>query len=93
MAVAHAQKKVIIGVSIPAADYGWTAAWSHPPDGEALMAQHPGRMSSWDVPDPATQANAVQDLCSGHQRPGHTAVDPDPLVNAIEVKNKNICRS
>lgn len=96
MGVAHAEdKKVTIGVSIPAADHGWTAGVVFHAERMAklLMAQHPGlNVIVKTAPDPATQANSVQDLVTR----GINALiilpsDPDPLVNAIkEVKNKNI---
>jgi ribose transport system substrate-binding protein len=58
-----------------------------------LMAQHPGlNVIVKTSPDPATQANAVQDLVTqGINALVILPSDPDPLVNAIkEVKNKNI---
>ncbi len=93
--VAHAQeeKKVTIGVSIPAADHGWTSGVVFHAERVAklLMAQHPGlNVIVKTSPDPASQANAVQDL----ETQGIDALvilpsDPDPLVNAIkEVKSK-----
>jgi ABC-type sugar transport system, periplasmic component len=66
MGVAHAEdKKVTIGVSIPAADHGWTAGVVFHAERMAklLMAQHPGlKVIVKTSPDPATQANALQDL-------------------------------
>jgi ribose transport system substrate-binding protein len=93
--VAHAQeeKKVTIGVSIPAADHGWTSGVVFHAERVAklLMSQHPGlNVIVKTSPDPASQANAVQDL----ETQGIDALvilpsDPDPLVNAIkEVKSK-----
>ncbi|WP_426229805.1 substrate-binding domain-containing protein [Pararhizobium sp. DWP3-4] len=93
--VAHAQeeKKVTIGVSIPAADHGWTSGVVFHAERVAklLMAQHPSlNIIVKTSPDPASQANAVQDL----ETQGIDALvilpsDPDPLVNAIkEVKSK-----
>lgn len=90
----HAQeeKKVTIGVSIPAADHGWTAGVVFHAERVAklLMERHPGlNVIVKTSPDPATQANAVQDL----ETQGIDALvilpsDPDPLVNAIkEVKD------
>jgi len=96
MGVAHAEdKKVTIGVSIPAADHGWTAGVVFHAERMAklLMAQHPGlNVIVKTSPDPATQANAVQDLVTqGINALVILPSDPDPLVNAIkEVKNKNI---
>lgn len=94
--VAHAEdKKVTIGVSIPAADHGWTAGVVFHAERMAklLMAQHPGlNVIVKTAPDPATQANSVQDLVTrGINALVILPSDPDPLVNAIkEVKNKNI---
>jgi len=96
MGVAHAQdKKVTVGVSIPAADHGWTAGVVFHAERMAklLMSQHPGlKVIVKTSPDPATQANAVQDLVTqGINALVILPSDPDPLVNAIkEVKNKNI---
>lgn len=96
MSVAHAaDKKVTIGVSIPAADHGWTAGVVFHAERMAklLMAQHPGlNVIVKTAPDPATQANSVQDLVTrGINALVILPSDPDPLVNAIkEVKNKNI---
>lgn len=91
--VAHAEdKKVTIGVSIPAADHGWTAGVVFHAERVAklLMAEHPGlNVIVKTSPDAASQANAIQDL----QTQGIDALvilpsDPDPLVNAIkEVKD------
>jgi ribose transport system substrate-binding protein len=84
-------KKVTIGVSIPAADHGWTAGVVYHAERVAklLMKEHPGlNVIVKTSPDAATQANAVQDL----ETQGIDALvilpsDPDPLVNAIkEVK-------
>ncbi|MFS8050009.1 substrate-binding domain-containing protein [Rhizobium sp. BR 314] len=90
----HAEdKKVTIGVSIPAADHGWTSGVVFHAERVAkqLMAQHPGlKVIVKTSPDAASQANAVQDL----ETQGIDALvilpsDPDPLVNAIkEVKDK-----
>ena len=94
--VAHAQdKKVTIGVSIPAADHGWTAGVVFHAERMAklMMARHPGlKVIVKTSPDAATQANALQDLVTqGINALVILPSDPDPLVNAIkEVKNKNI---
>lgn len=89
---AQEEKKVTIGVSIPAADHGWTAGVVFHAERVAklLMERHPGlNVIVKTSPDPATQANAVQDL----ETQGIDALvilpsDPDPLVNAIkEVKD------
>ncbi|KQQ59714.1 MULTISPECIES: substrate-binding domain-containing protein [Rhizobium/Agrobacterium group] len=85
-------KKVTIGVSIPAADHGWTSGVVYHAERVAklLMQEHPGlNVIVKTSPDAATQANAVQDL----ETQGIDALvilpsDPDPLVNAIkEVKS------
>ncbi|MBP1878778.1 substrate-binding domain-containing protein [Agrobacterium rubi] len=90
-AVQAQDKKVTIGVSIPAADHGWTAGVVYHAERVAklLMQEHPGlNVIVKTSPDAATQANAVQDL----ETQGIDALvilpsDPDPLVNAIkEVK-------
>src|SRR5258708_10084082 len=88
-------KKVAIGVSTPAANQGWTAGvvFHAQRMAKLLMAQHPGlNVIVKTSPDPATQANAVQDLVTrGINALVILPSDPDPLVNAIkEVKNKNI---
>ncbi|NIY73877.1 ABC transporter substrate-binding protein [Marivivens donghaensis] len=82
-----------IGVSIPAADHGWTSG----------VVFHANRiaeevMGSYDdvevivktSPDPASQANALQDLeIQGIDALVILPTDPDALVNAImEVKSK-----
>ncbi|MCG7508112.1 substrate-binding domain-containing protein [Mesorhizobium retamae] len=93
MSVAQAQDKKTIGVSIPAADHGWTAGVVFHAERVAkkLMEEHPGlNVIVKTSPDAASQANAVQDL----ETQGIDALvilpsDPDPLVNAIkEVKDK-----
>jgi ribose transport system substrate-binding protein len=92
--VAHAQdKKVTIGVSIPAADHGWTSGVVFHAERVAklLMAEHPGlNVIVKTSPDAASQANAVQDLATqGMDALVILPSDPDPLVNAIkEVKSK-----
>ena len=94
--VAHAEdRQVTIGVSIPAADHGWTAGVVFHAERMAklMMSQHPGlKVIVKTSPDPATQANALQDLVTqGINALVILPSDPDPLVNAIkEVKNKNI---
>ena len=91
---AHAEdKKVTIGVSIPAADHGWTSGVVFHAERVAklLMDQHPGlNVIVKTSPDPASQANAVQDLATqGIDALVILPSDPDPLVNAIkEVKDK-----
>jgi ribose transport system substrate-binding protein len=92
--VAHAEdKKVTIGVSIPAADHGWTSGVVFHAERVAklLMAEHPGlNVIVKTSPDAASQANAVQDLATqGMDALVILPSDPDPLVNAIkEVKSK-----
>ncbi|MCG5480058.1 substrate-binding domain-containing protein [Sinorhizobium alkalisoli] len=93
--VTHAQeeKKVTIGVSIPAADHGWTAGVVFHAERVAklLMERNPGlHVIVKTSPDPASQANAVQDLeTQGIDALVILPTDPDPLVNAIkEVKDK-----
>ncbi|MCI9867054.1 MULTISPECIES: substrate-binding domain-containing protein [Rhizobium/Agrobacterium group] len=86
-------KKVTIGVSIPAADHGWTSGVVYHAERVAklLMAEHPGlNVIVKTSPDAATQANAVQDL----ETQGIDALvilpsDPDPLVNAIKQVKDN----
>ena len=93
MGTALAQDKKTIGVSIPAADHGWTAGVVFHAERVAkkLMEQHPNlNVVVKTSPDPASQANAVQDLeTQGIDALVILPTDPDPLVNAIkEVKNK-----
>ena len=94
--LAHADAtNITIGVSIPAADHGWTAGIVFHAERVAklLMAEHPGlKVIVKTSPDAASQANAVQDL----ETQGINALvilpsDPDPLVNAIkEIKSKGV---
>jgi len=89
---AHAQqKKITIGVSIPAADHGWTAGVIYHTERVAkqLRQQYPGiNIIIKTSPDPASQANALQDLAV--QKLDALVIlptDPDPLVEAIrEIK-------
>ena len=88
----QAQDTKTIGVSIPAADHGWTAGVVFHAERVAklLMAEHPGlNVIVKTSPDPASQANAVQDLAvQGIDALVILPSDPDPLVNAIkEVKD------
>ena len=91
---AHAQdKKVTIGVSIPAADHGWTSGVVYHAERVAklLMQEHPGlNVIVKTSPDAANQANALQDLAvQGLDALVVLPSDPDPLVNAIkEIKDK-----
>ncbi len=82
-----------VGVSIPAADHGWTSGVVFHANrvADLLMAQHPGlNIIVKTSPDAASQANALQDL----ETQGIDALvilpsDPDPLVNSIkEIKSK-----
>ncbi|MET7241760.1 substrate-binding domain-containing protein [Methylobacterium sp. EM32] len=86
-------RKVTIGVSIPAADHGWTAGVVFHAERVAklLMKEHPGlKVIVKTSPDAASQANAVQDLAvQGLNALVILPTDPDPLVNAIkDVKDK-----
>ena len=64
--VAHADdKKFTMGVSIPAADHGWTAGVVYHAQRVAklLMAEHPGlNVIVKTSPDASSQANALEDL-------------------------------
>lgn len=93
VSLAQAQETKTIGVSIPAADHGWTAGVVYHANrvADLLMNEHPGlKVVVKTSPDPATQANAVQDLeVQGIDALVILPTDPDPLVNAIkEVKSK-----
>lgn len=93
VSLAQAQETKTIGVSIPAADHGWTAGVVYHANrvADLLMKEHPGlKVVVKTSPDPATQANAVQDLeVQGIDALVILPTDPDPLVNAIkEVKSK-----
>ena len=85
---AQEEKKVTIGVSIPAADHGWTAGVVFHAERVAklLMQEHKGlNVIVKTSPDPASQANAVQDLAvQGIDGLVILPTDPDPLVNAIQ---------
>ena len=86
-------KKVTIGVSIPAADHGWTAGVVFHAERVAklLMKEHPGlNVIVKTSPDAASQANALQDLAvQGLDALVILPSDPDPLVNSIkEIKSK-----
>jgi ribose transport system substrate-binding protein len=90
---AHAADTKTIGVSIPAADHGWTAGVVYHANRVAalLMKEHPGlNVIVKTSPDPASQANAVQDLeIQGIDALVILPTDPDPLVNAMkEIKGK-----
>ncbi len=81
-------KKVTIGVSIPAADHGWTAGVVFHAERVAklLMAEHKGlNIIVKTSADPASQANAVQDLAvQGIDALVILPTDPDQLVSAIQ---------
>ena len=88
---ALAQEKKTIGVSIPAADHGWTAGVVYHAErvAELIRKEHPeANVIVKTSPDPASQANAIQDLAvQGLDALVILPTDPDPLVNAIkEVK-------
>ncbi len=93
MSVANAADKKTIGVSIPAADHGWTAGVVFHANRVAklLMAEYPNlNVIVKTSPDAATQANALEDLSTqGIDALVILPSDPDPLVNAIkQVKAK-----
>ena len=90
---ALAQDTKTIGVSIPAADHGWTAGVVYHAErvAELIRKEHPGaNVIVKTSPDPASQANALQDLAvQGLDALVILPTDPDQLVNAIkEVKAK-----
>jgi ribose transport system substrate-binding protein len=90
---ALAQETKTIGVSIPAADHGWTAGVVYHAErvAELIKKQYPNaNVIVKTSPDPASQANAIQDLSvQGLDALVILPTDPDPLVNAIkEVKAK-----
>jgi ribose transport system substrate-binding protein len=90
---AMAQDGKTIGVSIPAADHGWTAGVVYHAErvAEQIRKEHPNATVIVKTsPDPASQANALQDLAiQGLDALVILPTDPDPLVNAIkEVKAK-----
>lgn len=89
---AFAQEAKTIGVSIPAADHGWTAGVVYHAErvAEMIRAEHPGSTVIVKTsPDAASQANALQDLAvQGLDALIILPTDPDPLVNAIrEIKD------
>jgi len=89
---ANAQQKFTIGVSIPSADHGWTAGIIYHTERVAklLRQQHKNlNIIIKTSPDPASQANALQDLAvQGIDALVILPTDPDPLVEAIrEIKN------
>lgn len=89
----QADDKKTIGVSIPAADHGWTAGVVYHADRVAkrLMEHYPNlNVVVKTSADPGAQANALQDMeTQGIDALVILPTDPDPLVNAIkEIKNK-----
>ncbi|WP_237154741.1 substrate-binding domain-containing protein [Oryzibacter oryziterrae] len=78
----------VIGVSIPAADHGWTAGVVYHAERVAAEIQkaHPdAKIIVKTSPDAAAQANAIQDLAvQGLDALVILPTDPDPLVNAIK---------
>jgi ribose transport system substrate-binding protein len=90
---AYAEDAKTIGVSIPAADHGWTAGVVYHAErvAELIRKEHPNATVIVKTsPDAASQANAIQDLSvQGLDALVILPTDPDPLVNAIkEVKAK-----
>lgn len=88
-----AADKKTIGVSIPAADHGWTAGVVYHAERVAKRLMDAHRDLNIIVKtsaDPGAQANALQDLdTQGIDALVILPTDPDPLVNAIkEIKNK-----
>jgi len=87
------EKNITIGVSIPAADHGWTAGIIYHTERVAnmLRQEHQGlNIIVKTSPDPASQANALQDLAVQNlDALVILPTDPDPLVEAIrEIKAK-----
>jgi ribose transport system substrate-binding protein len=93
---AHAaETHVTIGVSVPAADHGWTAGVVYHAERVAklLMAEHPGlKIIVKTSPNATSQANVLEDLTTeGINALVILPTDPDPLVNAIKaVKAQHI---
>ncbi len=92
---AHAQDKVTIAVSIPAADHGWTGGvvFQATQEAKALEKQYPGlKVIVKTSPDGAAQANALEDLTTQ----GINALvvlphNPDELTDAIrKVKERGV---
>jgi ribose transport system substrate-binding protein len=88
-----ADQKYTIGVSIPAADHGWTGGVVYHAQRVAklLMKEHPGlNVIVKTSNDPTAQANALEDLSTqGIDALVILPTNPDPLVNAIkQVKSK-----
>lgn len=88
---AQAKDAKTIGVSIPAADHGWTSGVVYHAErvADLIRKEHPeAKIVVKTSPDPASQANAIQDLAvQGLDALVILPTDPDQLVNAIkEVK-------
>ena len=92
---AHAQEKMTIAVSIPAADHGWTGGvvFHATEEAKALEKQYPGlKVIVKTSPDGASQANALEDLTTE----GINALvvlphNPDELTDAIrKVKDRKV---
>ncbi len=83
----------VIGVSIPAADHGWTAGVVYHAERIAaeIQKEHPdAKVIVKTSPDAASQANAIQDLAvQGLDALVILPTDPDPLVNAIRQVKSN----
>jgi ribose transport system substrate-binding protein len=95
IAGAASAEDFVIGVSIPAADHGWTAGVVYHANrvAEKLEAAYDGLdIIVKTSPDPASQANALQDLqVQGIDALVVLPTDPDALVNAIkEVKSAGV---
>ena len=93
--VAHAEEKMTIAVSIPAADHGWTGGvvFHATEEAKALEKQYPGlKVIVKTSPDGASQANALEDLTTQ----GINALvvlphNPDELTDAIrKVKDRGV---
>ena len=88
-----ADQKFTIGVSIPAADHGWTAGvvFHAQRVAKLLETEYPGlRVIVKTSPDPTTQANALEDLSTqGIDALVILPTNPDPLVNAIKQVKSN----
>ena len=74
---AQAQEKKTMAVSVPTADHGWTGGvvFHAMEEAKALEKKYPGlKVIVKTSPDPAAQANALEDLDDpGHRRAGRAA--------------------
>jgi len=93
--VAHAEDKITMAVSIPAADHGWTGGvvFHAMEEAKALEKQYPGlKVIVKTSPNGADQANALEDLTTQ----GINALvvlphNPDELTDPIKkVKDKGV---